>query len=190
MKLSLNLGCGDRYVEGWTNVDHGSPHRKDLEVDLAGELPWEPWSVSRIYAGHLLEHLTYDDCSLLAARLCVCADLAGCVFVAVGPDCDVTRRQVADGTFDYGWGTPESIYEGAGRWAGDVHLWETTGPLVAELLHEAGWPVVQHLGPVQVLEGGWPVADRGPTWQYAVRAWIGPTKVVNDAGVVCVNDWT
>lgn len=174
--LSLNLGCGDRYVDGWVNVDWDTPHRVDQRVDLAGELPWEPGSVSRIYAGHLLEHLERETCARLAERLLRCADPTGCVAVIVGPDVDVTRRQVADGTFDYDWGPPELIFHGGGRWVGDVHLWETTGPLVADIFRDAGWPVVTHLGPVQVLEGGWPVADRGPTWQYAVRCWTGPVK--------------
>lgn len=172
MKLSVNLGCGDRYVDGWVNVDWGTPHKVDERVDLTGELPWDEGSISRVYAGHLFEHLERDDCVSLVKRVLRCADPAGCVFVAVGPDCDVTRAQVSAGTFDYGWGTPEEIYHGAGRWAGDVHLWETTGPLVARVFRDAGWPVVHTLTIAQ-LEGGWPVADRGPTWQYAVRAHTG-----------------
>lgn len=175
MKLSLNLGCGDRYVDGWTNVDHGSPHRKDLDVDLTGELPWEPGSVSRVYAGHLLEHLSIDDCAVLLDRLRVCMDPTGGVMVAVGPDLDVAERMVDDGTFDFTYHSLDSLRYGAGRWAGDVHLWETTGPLVAELFREASWPVV-HAMTIAQLEGGWPVVDPVPQWQYAVRAWIGPSE--------------
>lgn len=173
MKLSLNLGCGDRYVPGWTNVDWETPYPVDQKVDLTAKLPWELGSVSRVYAGHLFEHLTQEDGLLLAERLLRCADPEGCALVAVGPDCNLVRQQVQNGTFDYGWGSPESIYSGAGRWAGDEHLWETTGGQVARLFLDAGWPVVHHIGPVQLLEGGWPVADRGPTWQYAVRCWVG-----------------
>lgn len=173
MRLRLNLGCGDRYVPGWINVDHETPHNVDVRADLTDELPWRSGSVSSIYAGHLLEHLSRDDCAQLAKRLLDCADPGGCVLVAVGPDCDVVRTQVAAGTFDYNWGTPDEIYHGAGRWSGDVHLWETTGPLVARLFKDAGWPVV-HAMEIGQLEGGWPVADRGPSWQYAVRCWTGP----------------
>lgn len=172
MKLSLNLGCGDRYVEGWTNVDFGSPHRKDVTVDLTCKLPWEHGSVSRIYAGHLMEHITAVQGLRLLTRLLACADPAGCAMVLVGPDVEVAERMVADGTFDHGWGTLESIRYGAGRWAGDVHEWETTGPAIAELARLAGWPIV-HAMTIAQLECGWPVADPGPQWQYAVRAWIG-----------------
>ena len=174
MKLSLNLGCGDRYVDGWVNVDYGTPHRHDQTVDLTGRLPWEPGSVSRIYAGHLLEHITQEEGLGLLRRLLVCADPAGCTLVLVGPDVVVAEKMIADGTFDFTYHSLESIKNGAGRWAGDVHLWETTGPLVAQLVAEAGWPVVHALTIAQ-LEGGWPVADREPQWQYAVRAWTGAT---------------
>lgn len=172
MKLSLNLGCGDRYVDGWTNVDFGSPHPHDQTVDLTGELPWQRGSVSRIYAGHLLEHITVRQCEALVRRLLACADPAGCAFVAVGPDIPVAEQMIADGTFDYTYHSLETLRFGAGRWAGDVHQWETSGPAVARIIRQAGWPVVNTMS-IDQLEGGWPVADREPKWQYAVKAWVG-----------------
>lgn len=171
MKLSLNLGCGDRYVDGWVNVDFESPHRVDQRVDLTEPLPWESGSVSRIYAGHLFEHLLPEDCERLAADLLRCADPVGCSMVVVGPDVDVATGMVADGTFDHSWGTLDMIRHGAGRWAGDVHLWETTGPAVAQLIRQAGWSVVHQL-PLDQLYG-WPIADATQKWQYAVHAWAG-----------------
>lgn len=185
--MRVNLGCGDRYVEGWVNVDFGTPHRHDLSVDLTGELPWRG-TLTHVYAGHLLEHLTELQSLELLKRLRVCAHPGGCVVVLVGPDVEVAERMIDDGTFDHGWGTLESIKHGAGRWAGDVHLWETTGPKVRALAVEAGWPVVHDLTIAQ-LEGGWPVADRGPQWQYAVRAWQGPMILKNEAGTIAVNDY-
>lgn len=171
--MKLNLGCGDRYVDGWVNVDWDTPHRVDQRVDLAGELP-EEWRgrISRVYAGHVLEHLSYDTCADLSMRLREFADPAGCVFVSVGPDVDIAERMVRDGTFDFTYHSLETLKYGAGRWAGDVHLWETTGPLVADLVRKAGWPVV-HLLTTEQLEGGWPVVERQWKWQYAVRAWTG-----------------
>lgn len=170
--VKVNLGCGDRYVDGWINVDYGSPHQYDQQVDLRGPLPWPNGCLSRIYAGHLFEHLHPEECERLAAELLRCARPEGCVFVAVGPDLDLAERMVKDGTFDYTYHSLDSLRYGAGRWAGDVHLWETTGPAVQQLLQEAGWPVVYTLK-IDELEGGWPVADPSQKWQYACRAWIG-----------------
>jgi hypothetical protein len=92
--------------------------------------------------------------------------------VAVGPDIPVAEEMIRTGTFDYRYHSLESLKNGAGRWAGDVHMWETSGPLVAKIVRDAGWPVVHNFG-IAELEGGWPVADREPQWQYVVRAYVG-----------------
>jgi hypothetical protein len=171
--VRLNLGCADRYQPGWVNVDFQTPHRVDERVDLTGPLP-EHWrsAVTHVYAGHLFEHLTRDDCFGLCEQLLWCAHSEGCVLVAVGPDVPLAEQMIADGTFDWSWGTLEAIKHGAGRWAGDVHQWETSGPLVEKLLLEAGWPRVWDLG-LDRIEGGWPIVDPNQRWQYVVRAYAG-----------------
>jgi len=182
--VKLNLGCGDRYVDGWVNVDNETPHRIDQRRDLRKGIP-EEWAgqVTHIYAGHLFEHLTPYECERLASGLIVCAHTDGCVFVAVGPDIAVAEQMVKDGTFDFTYHSLDTLRHGAGRWSGDEHMWETTGPAVAKIIRDAGWPVV-HVMTINQLEGGWPVADPTQLWQYAVRAWIGPVDpLVNDVVV-------
>lgn len=170
--MKLNLGCGDRYVEGWINVDHDTPHRADVRIDLASPdpLPWEEGSITHVYAGHLLEHLSRKESYALVKKLLPCMSKDGGVVVAVGPDIPLAKKMIADGTFDFTYHSLESLRDGAGRWAGDVHQWETSGPLVASMFTRAGWPHVRNLG-IAKLEGGWPVADPAPQWQYAVRAY-------------------
>ena len=167
----LNLGCGDRYVDGWHNVDFGYPDKVDERVDLDGPLPWT--DVSHIYAGHLFEHMSPASCLSLARRLLDCTDPAGCLLMAVGPDVPIAQAMITDGTFDPTYHSLDSIIRGAHRWPGDEHRWETSGPLVASMLRSAGWPVVSDIGIAHVSDF-WPVADRTPQWQYAVRAWYGP----------------
>lgn len=54
--MKLNLGCGNKKIAGFCNVDkYGDP---DLRLDLE-RMPW-PWkdnSVDEIYLHHVLEHL-------------------------------------------------------------------------------------------------------------------------------------
>lgn len=51
----LNLGCCDRHLPGYTNVDICPP--ADQIVDLSRPWPWEDNSVSLIYAADIFEHL-------------------------------------------------------------------------------------------------------------------------------------
>jgi predicted SAM-dependent methyltransferase len=55
----LHLGCGDRHVPGWLNVDLvGS----DVNLDIArGRLPFADDQFSEIVSQHVVEHLTIDD---------------------------------------------------------------------------------------------------------------------------------
>ena len=60
-KLRLNLGCGNRRIAGWLNVDNVPDCNPDLVCDLE-QFPW-PWaddSVKEILLNHVLEHLGQD----------------------------------------------------------------------------------------------------------------------------------
>ncbi len=160
------MGCGDRYAEGWLNVDHSAmPHRKDLALDIRGELPWEPRTLDFVYLGHVLEHLRVGECLSLLERLRWLVAPAGEIMI-VGPDCDVARGMQVAGTLDV---TLESLVCGADRWEGDVHRWECSGHSIRTMLVHTGWPSVTQLSINDVPEI-WPVADRRPQWQCAVSA--------------------
>jgi predicted SAM-dependent methyltransferase len=53
----LNLGCGDRFIETWTNIDFKSRSPKVAEHDLREPLPFKDRSFSVVYHSHVLEHL-------------------------------------------------------------------------------------------------------------------------------------
>lgn len=171
--MRVNLGCGDRYVDGWWNVDHeGSPHPKDETVDLTGELPWAPNTITYAYAGHILEHLTKSTALSLLVRLRACMAIGGRLLV-VGPDVRKAEEMIANGTFDFRWGhTLDSLKYGGDRWPGDTHQWECDAEQVMELLESAGWNYVINLHSVNNAPSFWPIADREPQWQCAVWAEI------------------
>jgi predicted SAM-dependent methyltransferase len=174
--VRVNLGCGDRYVPGWVNVDlPDMPHQADMRLDVTGPLP-EEWrgQVTHFYAGHILEHLDQHDAALLLNACEEIADPTGCLLMAVGPDVDVARAMIERGTFDYTYHSLDSILHGGHRWTGDDHQWETTAENVAGLLRHAGWKSVMDVG-LSGVSVFWPVADRSQPWQYAVRAYTNTT---------------
>lgn len=53
--MRLNLGCCDRHLDGYTNVDICPP--ADELVDLSQPWPWADNSVDEIFAADIFEHL-------------------------------------------------------------------------------------------------------------------------------------
>jgi SAM-dependent methyltransferase len=55
--LKLNLGCSNRKLEGFVNVDIIQTQATDIVCDLRKRWPWENDSVGYVEASHFLEHL-------------------------------------------------------------------------------------------------------------------------------------
>ena len=59
--LKLNLGCGQKKLPGWVNVDAQPLEDPDVVADLAvGVWPFETSSVDEVLAEHILEHLSSE----------------------------------------------------------------------------------------------------------------------------------
>jgi predicted SAM-dependent methyltransferase len=163
--VKLNVGCGDRYVEGWHNVDRADmPHRKDEACDIrASALPWS--EVQFAYAGHVLEHLFVEHVIIFleALRGCMASDGE---LMAVGPDVILAQGMAVAGTLDV---TMDSLENGGHRWPGDEHRWHCTQWGVERMLMATGWQQIKRIG-INAVPEMWPVADRRPQWQCAVSA--------------------
>jgi predicted SAM-dependent methyltransferase len=165
--MKINLGCGDRYATGWWNVDHaGSPHPRDDTIDLtAGPLPSSWLAITHVYAGHVLEHLRVGECLTLLRRLRR-RMLATSELMIVGPDVPAAEAMAQAGTLDV---TLDSLRYGAHRWPGDEHRWECSADDVMAMLSATDWSRYTAL-PMAEVPKMWPVADRGPAWQFAILA--------------------
>ncbi len=57
--MKLHLGCGIRYIKGWTNIDWSSKYKVDHNLNLGKErLPCKNGQADEVISSHLIEHLT------------------------------------------------------------------------------------------------------------------------------------
>ncbi len=61
VRLRLHLGCGNRVIPGWLNIDACERPALDLRWDLRDPLPCEDGVAELIYSEHFLEHLERAD---------------------------------------------------------------------------------------------------------------------------------
>ena len=59
MPLRLHLGCGDKRIEGWVNIDGHPLPGVDVVADLRRGLEFA--NVETVFAEHFLEHLTITE---------------------------------------------------------------------------------------------------------------------------------
>lgn len=162
--MRLNVGCGEHYATGWTNLDQAVSEQ--VRPDLVGsltDLPAAVTGVSAVYLGHVLEHLDHPTAQRALPGLWQRC-LPGAQVALVGPDTDRARAlhrrgEISDATLH------GALY-GACRWPGDEHRWECTEARLVDLAHATGLTA----RPVPLDDPAlapFPVVSRAP-WQCAV----------------------
>lgn len=61
----LHLGCGDKYLPGFINIDVNCFRKSDMWLDLRYGLPFTDNSVQFIYCSHTLEHFYPDELQVI-----------------------------------------------------------------------------------------------------------------------------
>ena len=59
--IKLHLGCGDKTLPKWDNLDIVKKHPDVIQHDLKNALPYQDNSVSFIFNEHFIEHLEDQD---------------------------------------------------------------------------------------------------------------------------------
>lgn len=157
--MRFNIGSGDLTAPfPWVNVDSFAGNNSDIVADVRC-LPFQDGLATRIYCGHLLEHLSLDvdvPKALREIRRVLAPDGVACF---VGP-C-FQRAQVFNDSV-----LLDCIRSGGDRWPGDRHLWLSTAERSLTAIREV-FPLAHGVA-LTDLEG-WPVHSL-VGWQFAVIA--------------------
>lgn len=174
--MNLNIGCGPHYANGWVNVDRIHNPELNIVPDVVNPtgrpalLELEP--VNRIYLGHVLEHVAWDDVPMFLAE---CRDLLkpGGECLVVGPDVPRTLTMWKAGTVPDE--LMDAVLEGADpqvdgiedRWDGARHQWNASQERVAFQMVRAGFEQVVSFATMRDVPAEWPIVSR-VEWQSAV----------------------
>lgn len=170
--MKLNIGCGNHYADGWTNLDPnpGDTVRPDVVSSLT-DLPPQINGVTAVYLGHVLEHLPFDSLAP-ALRGLWARCVPGATVALVGPDVD--RASLLHEREEITAETLHGAIHGAGRWHGDEHLWGCTEQLLLDVARDSGLdarPVP--IGSVEL--DAFPVVSRA-LWQCAILGTVPGTR--------------
>lgn len=166
--LKLNLGCGQyRAPRGWINIDHPSAEsdlsiEADVYCDIA-DMPFRDSSASRMYAGHVIEHLSEADLYTVFMELDRVLGPDGKLMI-VGPDMD---RINAMGDDAPEWLLKAMQLGNEGR-EGEHHLWQPSEASVLSLLEHEGFDA-RAVDLATIANDGWPLVAY-TDWQFAIEA--------------------
>ncbi len=128
----LHLGCGQKRLEGFVNIDHNLSAATDFVCDIT-KLPCGPSSVERIETYHVIEHIPLPLVRpTLESWLRILRP--GGVFVAECPDLRADCEQFLQGNHERLF----SIF-GRQRFSGDTHYWGYTADTLCDLLRSVGF---------------------------------------------------
>jgi predicted SAM-dependent methyltransferase len=90
----VHLGCGNKFIDGWINVDIIS-HPKIFKHDLRKPLPFNNDSVDFFFSEHFFEHLEKSEGFLLLKEIYRCLKPGGVSRITV-PDLDLLVKSYVE----------------------------------------------------------------------------------------------
>lgn len=90
---SINIGCGVHPLDGWFNIDNDPSTPADKHISVP-PLPFEDESVTDIFAGHYLEHLSREEAALFMSECYRCLKPGGRLGIVVPDMMEIMKRYV------------------------------------------------------------------------------------------------
>jgi predicted SAM-dependent methyltransferase len=133
--LKLHLGCGERYIDGYINIDLRKTVATDLVCDIR-KLPYRSNSIEIIETYHVIEHIPKRDL-IKAFKEWHRILYSGGKLIVECPDFDRAIKEYLNGNDERLY----SIY-GRQRFPGDSHYWGYNSARLRKSLEEIGFTEV------------------------------------------------
>jgi len=177
-KIKLNVGCGTHYAQGWTNIDRVYLPEHNTTPDVVANplegLPFPDNSVDKLYLGHILEHIPWDD------TLDFCSEMLrvlkpGGQCAVVGPDLLLTidlwrtNRLPLSGVTDV-MENAAPFQSGGEGWIGARHAWNCYEARARDVLEYAGFTVIDsYTYNITALKAmAWPIVAPHAKYQFVL----------------------
>ena len=130
--VKLHLGCGERHLEGYVNIDWRKTRATDLVCDIR-RLPYPEESVNLIETYHVIEHMSKQDCEKALRHWHSLLRNGGRLIIEC-PNFDGAVREYLDGR-------EERIHNifGLQRFEGDAHRFGYNFRRLKEVLERVGF---------------------------------------------------
>lgn len=164
--MKLNLGPGPHYEQGWVNVEVCREFEADVYLEDPMVLPFDNGSVTKIYAGHILEHIEWEKVPVYLGEIYRVLKPKGDLMI-VGPDMwrglDLWKKGGLESDL-----SDILEWESLPGWNAPRHFWNCSEKRVMTLLDSNKWKTE----PIAITShrlDPWPVVSR-IGWQMAVWA--------------------
>ncbi len=99
--VKLHIGCGDRKLEGFINIDIGGT--PDLKLDVRDGLPFPDESVDFVFSEHFIEHITRDEGIMFLKEVYRILKPGGVCRVATPDLSESVKAYINNSWRDYEW---------------------------------------------------------------------------------------
>jgi len=112
-KVKLNIGCGNKQMAGYINIDKSSEVKPDRVVDIEKGLPFPDNYFAEIFSSHCLEHIKPDKFSFVLKEINRVAK-PNCILYLLLPFDNLISRTDCDHYRTFSWWSFLPLEENSG----------------------------------------------------------------------------
>ena len=150
MRTNLHLGCGDKRLPGYINIDSRVSGSTDLTCDI-NDLPFDRESIDIIYMCHSLEHIPMHNVISLLRQLYSLLKPRGAAYISV-PDFAVLSSLYLSHRVSLS--SIVRAIHGGQEYPENTHYMSYDYNLLSQMLMAAGFSTISRYSPEDFLPNG------------------------------------